>query len=156
MSSSSGRATRTPSPRKGGKQPENWDRLFDKRSCTVIPAGKAGDRASFLMPALEPDLVRMMAVTQVPAVFCSQEGKETQMLLPTTLGGNIKEPFDVAGKGYKVKVSTPLPAEILLYAPEGGSVTVNGKEADATPVTLGATRFLRVAVPAGESDVELR
>ena len=88
-----------------------------------------------------------------------QSPASTRFLTPVRCGGRRRSTPGATEKtasGYAVKVSTPLYAEILLYAPDGGDVTVNGEKAEGTPVTLGAARFLRVKVPEGDSTVELR
>ena len=144
-------------PRRGGPLPENWDRMFTKRTCEVIPAGEVKARMSFDVPALEPELTRMLAVTQVPAVFCSQEGQETNLLLPTMLGGSIEGPFDLSENGYRLKVSTPLYADILVYVPRGDcSLLVNRERQEGKLEKVGDEVFRRVSVPQGDSTVEVR
>lgn len=137
-------------PRRGGEQPKDWDRMFTKRTCTVIPAADLKHRLRIGIPALKPKLVRMISLTQVPAVFCSQEGKKTNLLLPTMLRGAIHR---LATES--VRAQTPLPAEILVHAPADGTVVMDGQQVEAREVWLGRTRFLRVGVVAGQSSVRL-
>jgi len=123
----------------------------------VIPAAHLKGRVSLEIPGLEPELVRMLALTQ--AVFCSQEGQETNLLLPTMLGGRIDGPFGRSDGGYSVKVSAPLPSEILLYMPggsRGASARLDGASVEGKVEKLGEVSFLRVVVPKGESVVQLR
>jgi len=146
-------------PRRGGPLPQNWDRMFTNRTCKVIPAAHLKGRVSLEIPGLEPELVRMLALTQVPAVFCSQEGQETNLLLPTMLGGRIDGPFGRSDGGYSVKVSAPLPSEILLYMPggsRGASARLDGASVEGKVEKLGEVSFLRVVMPKGESVVQLR
>ncbi len=142
-------------PRKSGPQPEGWEFLFTQRTCQVLPAGQVKGRLEVSAPGLEWFLPRIFAVTQVPAVFCSVEGQKTNLLLPEMLGGEIEGTFNAGG--YEVRVTSKHPAEILLYAPGAlAQVTVGGQAATATEERYGETRFLRVAVPAGETVVAIR
>jgi len=143
-------------PRRGGRQPENWDRLFTKRTCKVIPAGELGDRINVTLPALASKLTCMVVVTQVPGVFCSQEGRETQMLMPTMLGGKIEGTNQGAGNRYSLRVSSPLPAELLVHAQSSTEVVVNGQPREARPVARGDERFVRVSIPQGQSTLDVK
>jgi len=146
-------------PRRGGPQPENWDRLFTGRICTVVPA-KALKKSRLVVPvpALEPELTRILALTQVPAVFWSLEGQETNLLLPELLNCRIEGSMNPSGVRYEVNVSSVYPAEILLYSPPQWpdlTITVNGRSEDSEVWQAGRTDFRRVSVPAGDSVVRV-
>ncbi len=144
-------------PRRAGIQNEpGWDRLFVKHICEIIPAGRLPERLSVKIAKLEPNLARMVLVTQVPAVFCSLEGRHTNLLLPDTLDCRIEGPFST-GRGYKLKVSTVYPGQILVHKPAHfKGITVNGQTAQVSQEQCGAITFMRVSVPKGTSQVEVR
>ncbi|MFH0920324.1 MAG: hypothetical protein V1913_08160, partial [Fibrobacterota bacterium] len=146
-------------PRRAGIQNlPDWDKLFTKRVCSVIPAGTVKDRLPLPVGQLEPELTRVLAVSQVPAVFCALEGRETNLLLPELLDCRIETDGGVSDKGYQLKVTSVYPAEVLLYVPpemKTPAVSVNGKVVSGQPVNFGAAKFLRVSVPAGDSAVRM-
>jgi hypothetical protein len=141
----------------GFQQQPGWDKLFTLRTCTVAPAGTVKDRLSITVAQLTPELTNLIAVTQVPAVFYSLEGKETNLLLPDLLGCSITGPVKNTKAGYDVRVQSVYPAEVLLYAPNGKAkqVLVQNVAQPFTPVVFGTTTFLKVSVPKGESTVSM-
>ena len=144
-------------PRRGGVQPKDWDKLFTRRACTVVPAGQVKGRLAFTATKLQPELTRLFVITQVPAVFAAVEGQATNLLLPETLSSKIVEPFPGKGDGHDLKVTSIYSSDILLHAPGAGvRVSVNGKAVPPVRVTVGDLPLLKVHLDRGESTVSVR
>ena len=144
-------------PRKPGKQPENWDRLFVSRDFSLKKPGTFGKRLDMGFKGVDAFLTHLVSASQVPAAFCSLEGRETNLLLPALLDCSIEGELDPSFSQYELKVESVYPAEILAWKPAGFSeVLVNGRAAQAKAVRVGGADFLRLSVPVGSSRIVVR
>jgi len=145
-------------PRRAGIQNlSDWDKLFTSRTCAMLPAGTIRQRMEIKAPCLQRELTRLFVVTQVPAAFCSVDGKETNLLMPEMLACRVAGPERWEAAGYQIRVRAAYPAELLLFWPRGASqVLVNGRQQQHSSLTFGDVGFVRVSVPSGDSEVTVR
>ena len=143
-------------PRRGGKQPENWDKLFSMIRCeTITPAN---NKVQVKMNNAPSFLTYVSVVTQTPAVFVSLENKPLVTMLPELLDNKLSGTLAKGAKSYKLTAETILPAEILVYLPVGtkNKVAVNGKQTAYKVEKYGNMMFGKIALAKGKSDITVK
>jgi hypothetical protein len=131
-----------------------WDRLFARYQCQVL--AESAPRLALSLDGLVPERVRLTCITQQPGFLYSASGKRTQLLLPEALDCSLLGRVDDAGRRVEVSARMGQPGEVLLWFPESwgnGRVTAAGQPLAAEPLNLGGERFLKVALPAGTSQL---
>lgn len=121
----------------------------------VIPAADTLD----LAPRLKPNILSMVAFTQVPAFVYSVNGRRNNFYLSNSRGVNIEGEMHDRRLELAVRSEASVWAEILAVLPEGcrnARVTVEGKEVEAKFFAAGGRLFVKVAVPKGNASVVVR
>ena len=142
-------------PRHGGKQPENWEQLFDSVSCETASVSDGTLRVRMVnAPSF---LTQVSAATQIPAVFVSLENKPLVTKLPEVLDNKISGTIAKGANSYKLTAETILPAEILVYLPAGSAnkIAVNGKKTSFTIEKYGNLSFGRISLAKGNSEITI-
>ncbi len=106
--------------------------------------------------SLKPGSMKLVYITQTPALVFSVDNMRNQMLLSETLKVRITGEGDSSSCNLQVE-SGRKTAEILILLPKGkivGDVRVNGKTVEFTPFYLADGRFVRLTVPEGSSKVK--
>ncbi|MBI4024772.1 MAG: hypothetical protein HY360_07295 [Verrucomicrobia bacterium] len=138
---------------KAAPQPEGWNRMFKEMNFATLSC-KEGP-LKLTLDKLESETVRVICLTQEPALICSASGRPTQLLLPENLGCRVGGEMQEARKTLELTVTAEQPAEIAAYwpFPEEPQAMAGKEPLIGSPRKIGGAPFLIFAAPKGVTKV---
>ncbi|MBI4024640.1 MAG: carbohydrate-binding family 9-like protein [Verrucomicrobia bacterium] len=149
--------------------PLNWQSAFDAVTVETVSHAR-GERLPIKLDQVDPDVLNVVAITDVPALLASIEGEPVQLRIPDQPGVTLRGTAQPARKRTEIDVNSIAEAEILAWFPaqwgtphiflEQRESLADGREllsrasrlSESAPVvTLGTERFLLIPVHAGRT-----
>jgi len=137
--------------------PSDFQELIEK--INVIKVERRG-LEKIILKKMKPETIRIVAITQVPAVIYSVEGQRTHFLLPETLGCKVEGKINNKKKNVLLNVSADKRFELLVWAPEEwGDIEIskNGENIPSVDyLEYGGNRWVKIFLPEGKYKVGVK